>query len=393
MLRRILHLLPDLRRGGGQGVALQLVTYADRDRFEMHVARLHPPDDLAEAFAALGAEPIRLRHTDHGAAVAAIELAQHLRRLRIDLLHVHSDEDRKVGQLAALMCGVAVVGHLHSPWAHLEPMHAEDAGALARGWSKAKASERRGVERRTVRHYLAAGEEVAAFHEGRVPAPITVVNNGIDVQHFVPASDDVRREARVRLGIDRDAIVLISVGRLAAGKGQDELIRVLAHVPEAVLVLVGDGEQREELEGLATEQDVSDRVRFLGDRNDVAEVLCAGDLFVMASVSEGLPLSVLEAMATGLPVLSYDLPGLHSVIVDGVDGRLVPLGDRESLAGAVNELIADQRARSSMGAASRETVTADFDARQMTLRAENVYDGILGNGLEGRTERVDDLIG
>lgn len=375
---RVLHLLPDLERGGGQGVTLQLVTHADRSRFEVFVARLRPPDDLDDAFERAGAPPIRLEQSAGGPLALAFELARHLRHLHIDVVHVHSGPDRKVGQLAALLTRTPVVGHLHSPWAHLRPMHGETAGALIRTWSGGKARLRRAVEAQTVRHYVAAGGEVAAFHLGLVAAPIATADNGIDVARFSPPTAATRRQARAELGVSDDVPLLVCVGRLAAGKGQAELITLLADLPSSQLLLVGDGAERAALKRLAASVGVADRVLFVGARDDVAALLAAADLFVLASVSEGLPLAVLEAMASELPVVAYALPGLRGVITEGIDGRLVPLGERGLLTDAIAGVLDDDQRRARMAAAARATVTTRFDARLMVRRTEAVYDTVLG---------------
>lgn len=374
---RVLHLLPDLTRGGGQGVVLELVTHADPDRFEIFLAWLQPPDDMAPAFEAAGADLIRMTHGGDGIVAAALELSRHLRHHAIDIVHVHSDPDRKVGQLAALLTRTMVIGHLHSPWAHLDPMHAAGVAGWRRGLSTSKARLRRALEGATVQHYLAAGDEVAGFHDGRLDAPVTVVRNGIDTEVFGPRDPFRHRARRRALGLTTEQHLLMCVGRLAVGKGQDELIRVLRDVPEAVLALVGGGEEHQALAALAREVGVVDRVLFLGDRDDVPALLATADVFTFASLSEGLPLSVLEGMAAQLPVVAYSLPGLRGVITDGVDGCLVPLGDRGAMAAAIRELLGADARRHAMGQAARATVVERFDSQVMTGAVEQVYMRVL----------------
>jgi glycosyltransferase involved in cell wall biosynthesis len=393
MTHRVLHVLPDLGRGGGQAVVLQLVAQADRRRFELHVAWLDGPDDLAPAFERAGASTIPLHHGDDGSLAAAFELARHIRQRAIDVVHVHSDRDRKVGHLAALLTGTPVVGHLHSPWPHLGPMHGLGAGALGRRWSELKALVRRGVEQHVVQHYLAASEEVGAFHVGLVGAPIAIVRNGIDAEAARPISREARGQLRTEVDVPADVPLLICVGRLADGKGQDELVAVLAELPGVHLLLVGDGPERQRIEDLAHDLGVGDRVAILGDRDDVTALCRAADLFVFASRSEGLPLAVLEAMACELAVVAYDIPGLRAIITDGVEGRLVPVGLRRDLTYAIAELLADRPTRTAMGAAARATIAARYDARVMTRGAEAVYDLVLGNDpLEARRRRARRLV-
>lgn len=385
---QVLHLLPDISRGGGQAVVLELVSNCDRERFQPHVARLAPPDDMAAEFTAAGCEPI-----DPGARGPGLlgGLVRTIGDLGIDVLHVHSERDRKLGQIAALFKGVPVVGHLHSPWAHLEPIYRADSTELGRRFSRLKAAVRGLVEDRAVVQYIAVGDEVARFHEGRVNAPITVVNNGIDTRRFIPATPESRLSARRELGIAADVRVVGFVGRLAMGKGQDVLIATMNLLPQAHLVLIGDGERRGALEQQAADLGVVDRVVFAGDRPDVETVLVAADVFAMASESEGLPLSVLESMACGVPVVAYDLAGLHSVITDGADGRLVAFGEPAELASALSVLLDDDRLRAEMAVAARSTVTSGFDSRLMAEQVQGVYDAALSGRTRARGRKVSDV--
>ena len=130
------------------------------------------------------------------------------------------------------------------------------------------------------------------------------------------------------------------VGRLAEGKGQDVLVEMAPDLP-GTLVLVGDGPMRAELEGAARAGGTSDRVVFLGDRDDVPELLAVADVFVFASESEGLPLAVLEAMAAGLPVVAMTLPGLVPLVHDGENGYLVAQSDRAAFVARLGDVLAD----------------------------------------------------
>jgi glycosyltransferase involved in cell wall biosynthesis len=123
---------------------------------------------------------------------------------------------------------------------------------------------------------------------------------------------------------------------------------------------------------------VDDRVVFTGDCADVVTLLHAADAFVLASESEGLPLAVLEAMAAGVPLISYELPCLSRELVDGVSARLVAIGDSEALAAAVRELLADKDLRDSLAAEAGRLVAARFDSRVMSRRVVCVYDEVLG---------------
>jgi glycosyltransferase involved in cell wall biosynthesis len=372
---RVMHVLPDLATGGGQGVVLQLVRCADRGRFDVSVASLGPPDDLVDAFTAAGAPPVSLRHAPGRSASTAARLARLVRRRRIDILHVHSGPDRKVGHLAALATGTPVIGHLHSPWDHRQPMFPAGAGRLEQLASRSKAAVRGGIERRVVRHYIAAGDQVGAFHEPWAHTSITVVPNGVDIDAFGPSTGDERSRLRAELGVPADVPVVVCVGRLVDGKGHDDLVQAVAALEGTWLLLVGDGDRRAELEDLCRRVGASDRVRFAGDRRDVPAVLGACDVFALASRSEGLPLAVLEAMAAGLPVVATALPGVVPLLAGGA-GEQVPPADVARLAAAIARLVADPSARARLGTAARARVEALGSAAAMTRAVERVYESV-----------------
>jgi glycosyltransferase involved in cell wall biosynthesis len=145
-----------------------------------------------------------------------------------------------------------------------------------------------------------------------------------------------------------------------------------------VLVIVGDGDRRGALEQLAAELHLTQAVVFTGSRDDVPEVLVAGDIFVFASESEGFGIAVLEAMAASLPVVAFGLPAFEEFAVDGVTAELVPLGDVTALAEAVAALIDDPERAEMMGRAGRNLVEGRFRADAVARSFESVYSAALG---------------
>lgn len=162
---------------------------------------------------------------------------------------------------------------------------------------------------------------------------------------------------------------LVFVGRLAAAKGVPVLVdafrEVLRRHPDATLTLVGDGPERPLIEARATEAGISDALEITGylSQSAVADRLGEGDVFVLPSFAEGLPVVLMEAMASGLPVVATRIAGVSELVEDGVSGLLVPPGDATALAGAICRLFGDAALRERLAAAGRQTVAAEFDGR------------------------------
>jgi glycosyltransferase involved in cell wall biosynthesis len=204
-----------------------------------------------------------------------------------------------------------------------------------------------------------------------------VIVNGVDAER-VRAIAARAPIARAQLGLRPGGLVLATVARFDPVKGLDVLLRALprivARVPEAQLLLVGDGAERERLRRLAREVDPGGRAVVLaGAIPDAARVLPLVDLYVTASRREGLPLAVLEAMACGVPVLATRVPGHVDAVEDGVTGRLVPVDDAPALAEAAADLLGDPARRADLGRAGRERVERRFSRARMIAEIAELY--------------------
>ncbi|MGH7516844.1 MAG: glycosyltransferase [Gemmatimonadales bacterium] len=203
---------------------------------------------------------------------------------------------------------------------------------------------------------------------------LRVVPNGIDPAPFTQPADPMLRTG---LAGSPDRPVVFTAARLSSQKALDVLLSAAALVPEAVFVIAGEGPERAALEARAAALGITERVRLLGARHDVAELLAACDLFVLPSLVEGLPLSVLEAMAAAKPVVATRIGGTDEAVVDGKTGILVPPGDPGALAAAIHTFLADpERARRS-GEAGRDRVRARFTARAMVDGVTAAYEELL----------------
>jgi len=207
---------------------------------------------------------------------------------------------------------------------------------------------------------------------------LRIVHNGIDLSRFRQIAPDARPRVRAELGIRSDARVLALIGRFYPVKAHEEMIRMMpaiaARCPDVVLVLAGDGPCRPECESLAARLNIQAHLRFLGQRNDVADLLDASDLVVVPSQTEGFPLAVVEALAIGRPVVGYDVGGMGEAIECGQTGQLVPARDMDAFVDAVVSLLDDRAALAAYSkrafAAAEEFSTSSHVAKLLECYGE-----------------------
>lgn len=209
-----------------------------------------------------------------------------------------------------------------------------------------------------------------------------LIPNGINLGGFILPDED-RKKWRLQEGVPENAIVISHVGRFTHLKNHALLIQALAQIDSAhpwLLLLVGDGELRPAVEEMVNAHGLIDRVRFMGVRADIPQILNASDIFVLSSRYEGNPMSVMEAMAAGLPVISTAVGGVPELVEDGISGILVPPEDPTALKQAIQKLIEAPDVRQQMGKRARETARERFDACAMTRAYEALYETILSIG-------------
>jgi len=211
------------------------------------------------------------------------------------------------------------------------------------------------------------------------------IYNGVDQFNFLPGTNRDLTLAPYGF-VSEDSIVIGTVGRLAAVKDQASLIAAFEMLLNAIpeyrgrlrLIVVGDGPMREALQRQVQELGIQESTWMTGDRQDVPALLQLLDLFVLPSLGEGISNTVLEAMATGLPVVVTDVGGNPELVEDGVNGRLVPVNDRQALANVMEQLVWREDLLKTMGSNSLEKVRTQFDWDRTVERYLDVYDELLG---------------
>ncbi|NOT33771.1 MAG: glycosyltransferase [Candidatus Eisenbacteria bacterium] len=358
---KVLHVVESMRRGGAETVVVEHVRHAAPD-IESHVVALNLDGPALEAARAAGAHTTVLGKG--GARLEGVRrLVALVRAARPDVINGHNATGGLYATLAAALTGVPVCFRtehtLHFRGRHsvfyplLEPL----ATAFTR-------------------RVVCVCQAVLESHVSRLPWMarrfVTVANGIASAPHTRP-----REEARRELGLDPDSVALLTIGSLSRQKAQHVMVEAFARVaatrPAAVLWIAGDGSRRAALEAQAAARNVSERVRFLGPREDAADLLEACDVFLLSSEREGLPMTILEAMRAARPVVSTRVGGTPEAVVDGETGRLVPIGDAEALAGAIDELVGDPARRAAFGAAARQRWQLRFTAERMVRETESLY--------------------
>ena len=350
---------------------LQRLLYGlDRARWEPALAcsphRMAPQG--RRLVACLRAEGVRVRHLPFrrrigvGDAAAALHLLAELRAFRPHLVHLHSTKAGVIGRTIARRLGIGV---LYTP-------HGTSWQYTGRVAGRVQLALERLLRRDTDVLVAVCPEEATAFvdHVGFSPARVRVVRNGVPLPERGPLAA-ARARTRVALGIGRDDVWAVFIGRLTHEKGLDVLLRAFG--PGAGidgLLVVGDGPERPGLEAAAAACALP--VRFCGYHEDVSPFLAAADVFVQPSRSEGLPFSVLEAMAHGLPVIASDVGGIRGAL-DGC-GRLVPPAEPQALVVPLRELARDGALRRALGEESRARVAREFGVSGMLHGLHEIYE-------------------
>lgn len=369
---RVLHLIGSLDRGGAETQVATLLPRLDSQRYAPAVCCLTHAGAMAEDLRSQGIRVwvLGLRRSgvlvaDAVRAVGALRRMTRLLRLeRPTILHAHMFHAYVLGAFAARASGVPIiVSGRHS------------TGPFHRGRS-ALLLER--VANRFTDVIVACSAAVAddvQRHGHMPPERLRIIHNGVTLPSLL---DPVAREAhRCAFGLSPEDPVLMCVANFHHYKGHRELIRAIrvvrGTVPSLKVLFVGDGPLRGSLEDLAFRNGLAATLQFLGPRDDVPMLLQLADGFVLPSHTEGLPLTVLEAMATGLPVVATRVGGIPEVVTDGKTGLLVPPGDLAALAAAIGRILQDPTGARRMGQAGRAQVEREFSLGRMVERTEQFY--------------------
>lgn len=372
MRKRILHVVPDLMPYGLERVVWSLVTRANRDAFEPGVVSLYDaePGSMGPELERRGVKVFHLGKKRGFDPRTFGALASVLRQWKPDLLHTHNYVLRYVLPSAAATGLPPVVHTIHNVADREVERLGQWLHQLAfRRWARP----------------VAIAEEVAASFQRvyHLDRPV-LIPNGIDLRPYAEARGG-RDEWRRREGFAPDELLIACIARFYEQKNHKTLLEAFAAVkndcPKARLLLAGDGHLREALERQVAELGLGRQVVFLGRRDDVARILGASDLFALASLWEGNPLSVMEAMAAGLPVVATTVGGIPELVETGRSGLLCRPGDAAAVAEAIRTLVGDAARRREMGEQAMARAGVRFGEQAMVGAYERLYDEELMSGI------------
>lgn len=366
---RILHLSAPTALAGAERVMLNFLRHYDTSAFAVRVASYLNYQRLDNSFtAALKEQGIAHDKIPIGNTSLVWQISQIvgiIKRNATDILHTHGYRSDFTGLIAARIAGIPAVSTVH-------------------GWTPVsfKLHGYQMLDRFCLKRFDRIICVSSRLHEefgclGVSGERLVYLPNAVSLPDQIPGR---REAARKQLGVLPTEKIAVAVGRLSPEKGLDILLAAYARQFGADrgvrLILVGDGPQRVELESIAGRLAIAERVVFAGFTADVASYYAAADLFVMPSHTEGFPMSLLEAMAWGLPVVASAVGGIPDIVQDGMHGCLVPPGEEGQLAGAMGNLLNNRELADRLGRMARKTVAERFAAEQWARTLEKVYAGV-----------------
>jgi glycosyltransferase involved in cell wall biosynthesis len=372
---KVFHVITKLEFGGAQQNTLYTVSHLDRGRFEPVLASgrggMLDAKTADAPYRTVFVDPLVREVRPLSDLAALFELAKLMRAERPDIVHTHSSKAGILGRLAAFLARVPVVIHTFHGFGFNDRQAKPKRWAyVAAEWFCAKLSD------------ALVFVSNANMDEGRrlglgAPSKHRLIRSGVALADFPPSGVD-RGRVKAAAGIGMHKPLILSIGNLKPQKNPEDFVRlakrVLGSRPDARFLFVGDGELRTRCEALILKENIHGKVLFPGWRRDTAELLAAADVFVLTSLWEGLPRSLVEAMRTGLPAVCYDVDGVRDLLQEGVNGYLAVPGDVGALAARVDELLGDDALRRRMGEQAKASVGDEYDIDGMVRSQERLYE-------------------
>jgi L-malate glycosyltransferase len=363
---RVMHVIYALQPGGMEFGIVKVVNGLDRTRVASSICSTAPIVGNMRSFVSPEVPVFQLRRRAGNDPKLVWDLYRLFRRERPDVVHTHAWGTLLEGLVAARLARVPCVIHGEHGTLQLRGYQAR----LQR-WAWGRTTTVLSVSRKLAERMA----EATGFPHER----IVTIQNGVDVSRFSPSLREVARED---LGLASGQMVIGTAGRLVPVKDHANLVEALAilrdHDVAFTALVAGEGPLRAGIQALIAALGLQSHVRLLGQRADIERVFAALDVFVLSSTSEGMSNTILEAMASGAPIVATNVGGAEELVDDGVTGLLVPPQNREALAGALARMAASPARRREMGAAARVKAKSEFSLARMLGDYDALYLGLAG---------------
>jgi sugar transferase (PEP-CTERM/EpsH1 system associated) len=357
----VMHILPSLEIGGMENGVVNLVNGMDKNVFRPFVCCLEREGPLKEKLRR-DVTVLNLRQKEGIRFLLPFQLSVLFKKHGISIVHTHNFYTSLYGIIGARIAHVPVIIHgEHGMLMQQKKRRKIIAGLLIRGTDCV----------------TTVSEELEGFlvnSMGISKNRVVTIKNGVELAKFENSNCESLRSS---LGLQVENLVIGSVGRMVPVKDHVSLISAFAQVnriiPNTKLLLIGDGPLHGQLERAAKDSGVFEKTRFLGERSDIHDLLELMDVFVSASLSEGMSNVILEAMASKLPVVATQVGNNPQLISDGITGRLVPAQQPATLAKAIVDVLSDAKKAKTMGKSGYEFVKQNFSLEKMVKDYEDLY--------------------
>jgi glycosyltransferase involved in cell wall biosynthesis len=366
---KILYLIPGLKTGGAEMVLYELVKNLGKDRFESVIVSIIPIAEIGEKIKKLGVPVLSLNAKFKFNPLIFFRFLSILRKEKPQILHSFLFHAIFLGRIARKVCKVPII---------ISSIHSEYIGGFLRNRILEFTSRLDNVVIIVSQKAKEKMVEAKAISARKT----IVIYNGIDINRFKFQDKEKREKVRKALNLKESDKVLISVGRLFRAKGYPYLIEAIKilkkQYPDIVLLVLGKGRKRIELEKQIRGYNLTQNIFLLGRKENVPYYLNASDIFVMSSLWEGLPLSLLEAMVCGLPVVATNVGGIPEIVDEGHSGFLVESKNSLALAKKISYVLnSSPEIRRKMGEVGRKIVEEKFSLDKMVKNYESLYEKLL----------------
>jgi len=368
---KVMHIIDNLRMGGAEKVVATIAELLDKKRFEVSVCYFSH-GELADEMLKKNIAIHRIPLNKWLFPIFLFKLIKLMRQKKIDIVHTHLFTADVLGRIAARLAGVRTIfctlhtSYLYKARRDFVSRSKLFLDSITGNWFCDR--------------FIAVSEQIKEYHfkkQGIAPQKTCVLGNPLRIGEFSPTATFNPRIKKAELGLERDSQIVLNVANLTVVKGQRYLITAMKKVvtmrPRAVLLMAGDGPLKQELISAFNSIGLDRHVRILGRRNDIAELLAVSNVFVLSSLNEGVSIALLEAMAMGKPIVATRVGGNPEVILDGIQGILVPSRDSEALANAIIELLGNEDIAGRLAKAAKEAALERFDAKVIIAELQELY--------------------